>query len=675
MATAIWPEAEHTACQAAINRPMRTVFWYNESMMCFFARLCVPSRIAAMCARQRCDWAILDRCRQGWQAGGARRLLAPIVPYVAALVLWFLPVACSQAEVFDWRNVDGRDFTTPTRKQIDQACWAYAAIGALEAKYKITRNDPTFSLDLSELQLIEGGHGGSRTGGWPNEALDWIAANGVVREEDYPLRPDWRAKMVRMTGHRNDIFLPVAQIKQLLKEHGPLTTIISADNNWWPDPGPRRALHAVVVVGYCDDSAVPGGGYWIVKNSWREGDDWRQVPFSVNTVFSAITGSVYYTAPLRTVVWDVSGEPGFQQGAGVWSTAAACWSADGLVPQAWRNGEDAAVFKASGAWHTVTLDDGLSVHGMTFEAGALYTLEGGSLIITAGGITAHENVTIRTPLLVGAPQQWQVAAEKMLELHGPLNTHINLLTVGGEGDTRLLGPLEGKGPLIKTGPGRLTVAAGGSHHGIITIQQGTLAIEGTLSAEHVAISSGASLRGGGTLATAQAVVATGAIVEPGGSVGVLTISGDLRLEGTLRWQLADLGDNSTPQAAGTLFDQLQLLGGRLSLGRFCMELEFSADAVPQQHPFWYEPHRWTVITGFGDLQGWGEYTVTGYSGPLGAFSVEGPDGSTQAIRLVWTPVPEPAALVLLAAALAAMMLARRRWPEIATRHGLIRPAA
>ena len=573
------------------------------------------------------------------------------------LLVWLLSVPVSRAEVFDWRNIDGRDFTTPTRRQIDQACWAYAAIGALEAKYKITRNDPSFALDLSELQLIEGGHGGGRDGGWPSDALDWIAANGVVREEDYPLRPDWRSRMVRITGHRNNIFLPTAQIKQLLKEHGPLTTVISVDDNWWPDPGPRRSLHAVVIVGYCDDSAVPGGGYWIVKNSWREGDDWRQVPFSVSTMYSAITGSVFYTAPLRTVVWDVSAESGFQGGNGLWSTGVPCWSADGAAQQTWRNGEDAAVFKLSGGRHVVALESGLSAHAVVFEAGAAYTLEGGSLIVTAGGITAGENVTIRTPLVVGAPQQWQVAAGKLLEIHSQVDMHINPLSVGGEGDVQLFGPLEGKGPLTKTGPGSVLLGAGGNHRGTVTVQQGTLAVEGVLESRLVTVASGATLRGGGTLAGSQVVVEDGAVLEPGSSVGVLVISGDLQLGGTLRWQLAGLADDQTVLAPGTLFDQVQLSGGRLTLGQLRLELELAPEATPQQVPFWAQPHTWSIITGFSELTTAGDYTVTGYCGPLGSFALEGVDGHAQSIRLVWTPVPEPAALLLLTAAAATMVFA------------------
>jgi len=589
-----------------------------------------------------------------------QRCYATAVASVVLVLVWLLSAPVSRAEVFDWRNIDGRDFTTPTRRQIDQACWAYAAIGALEAKYKITRNDPSFSLDLSELQLIEGGHGGGRDGGWPSDALDWIAANGVVREEDYPLRPDWRSRMVRVSGHRNNIFAPVAEIKRLLKEHGPLATVISVDDNWWPDPGPRRSLHAVVVVGYRDDPAVPGGGYWIVKNSWHEGDDWRQVPFSVSTMYSAITGSVFYTAPLRTVVWDVSDESGYQGGNGLWSTGVACWSADGAARQTWRNGEDAAVFKSSSGRHVVTLESGLSAHAVVFEAGAAYTIEGGSLIVTAGGITAGENVTIRTPLVVGAPQPWQVAPAKLLEIHSPLDTHINHLSIDGEGDVRLFGPLVGKGPLTKTGPGTLVLGAGGHHRGAVTVQQGTLAVEGVLESRSVTVASSAKLRGSGTLAGSQVVVEDSAVLEPGSSVGMLVIGGDLQLGGTLRWQLAALADDQTPQAPGTLFDQVQLAGGRLTLGQLRLELELAPEATPQQVPFWAQPHTWSIITGFSELTAAGECTVTGYSGALGAFALEGLDGQTQAIRLVWMPVPEPSTLLLLAAAIATMVLARSR---------------
>ena len=44
-----------------------------------------------------------------------------------------------------------------------------------------------------------------------------------------------------------------------------------------PLPGeqPLSGGHAMLIVGYQDDSSVPGGGYFIVRNSW--GEEWASV--------------------------------------------------------------------------------------------------------------------------------------------------------------------------------------------------------------------------------------------------------------------------------------------------------------------------------------------------------------------------------------------------------------
>ena len=57
-----------------------------------------------------------------------------------------------------------RTYLTPADNQRGWGyCWAFSMVGALEAKYKLTRNDPTFDIDLSEQNLIcDCNQGGSR---------------------------------------------------------------------------------------------------------------------------------------------------------------------------------------------------------------------------------------------------------------------------------------------------------------------------------------------------------------------------------------------------------------------------------------------------------------------------------------------------------------------------------
>ena len=58
---------------------------------------------------------------------------------------------------------------------------------------------------------------------------------------------------------------------------------------WYiPAPAAYRGTHSVMIVGYHDDANVPGGGYWIIKNSWGSG--WNSGgPTYVNMGYGAVS--------------------------------------------------------------------------------------------------------------------------------------------------------------------------------------------------------------------------------------------------------------------------------------------------------------------------------------------------------------------------------------------------
>ena len=87
-------------------------------------------------------------------------------------------------EKWDWRDVEGIDWTTPIRDQIQDACgscWAFGALGGLEANYKRWMNNPELHVDLSE-QYILSCSPGSCNGWYLDRTLSWIQNNGIIYE-------------------------------------------------------------------------------------------------------------------------------------------------------------------------------------------------------------------------------------------------------------------------------------------------------------------------------------------------------------------------------------------------------------------------------------------------------------------------------------------------------------
>ena len=66
----------------------------------------------------------------------------------------FLPGAANLlADSFNWQSVNGYNWNSPIESQFGGTCWDFSACGTLEAKYMLTRNDPTFYADVSEQEV------------------------------------------------------------------------------------------------------------------------------------------------------------------------------------------------------------------------------------------------------------------------------------------------------------------------------------------------------------------------------------------------------------------------------------------------------------------------------------------------------------------------------------------
>jgi C1A family cysteine protease len=213
---------------------------------------------------------------------------------------------------FDWRNHDG-NWMTPVKNQGScGSCWAFSAVGAVEAVYNISTNNPNLDLDLSEEYLVSDClWGNSCCGGWMSTALSFVRDQGIPDEACLlyvdgsscgcgsgtcnappPLDctyhtggscsdrtcsnrcSNWQDRLRTIDAVGS---VSADQVKQSVVDRGPLTVAMGygfAYGAYWDGDIYRCTYdsgvnHGVVIAGYND--AGGSDGYWIVKNSWGSG--------------------------------------------------------------------------------------------------------------------------------------------------------------------------------------------------------------------------------------------------------------------------------------------------------------------------------------------------------------------------------------------------------------------
>ena len=233
------------------------------------------------------------------------------------------------ADSFDWQSVNGSNWNSAVESQFGGTCWDFSACGTLDAKYMLTRNDPNFAPQVSEQDVCWEQYMGSTNGGWGASVLTYFTTHGVVSGTEcpyqssspntgispyWPLASGWQNRVWMSTSNLNDFTNDTNTMKAYLKEYGPMevgiwagwdlySSVSSLEANYRA-PDPSGFDHEVSLVGYCDDPAVPTGGYWIIKNSWGTGEGvngYDYIPYGnieVHNDISSITGAVYYTGPI-----------------------------------------------------------------------------------------------------------------------------------------------------------------------------------------------------------------------------------------------------------------------------------------------------------------------------------------------------------------------------------------
>jgi len=188
---------------------------------------------------------------------------------------------------FDWRGLDG---CTPVRDQGQcGSCWAFGAVGAMEAAIHIHEGSLT---DLSEQWLVSCTWAGNCSGGWHDAALEYLRCNsvpdfcgasGAVRESDFPYQAtDAACGCPYAHPYCLDSWYyigpvegepTVEQIKQAILQRGPVTVGLYVNLPFQAYTGGvfnacqhDFTNHVVVIVGW--DDRLGEHGAWIVRNSW-----------------------------------------------------------------------------------------------------------------------------------------------------------------------------------------------------------------------------------------------------------------------------------------------------------------------------------------------------------------------------------------------------------------------
>ena len=206
---------------------------------------------------------------------------------------------------FDWRTrhsatVKGSPYfqneitgwITPVKDQKScGSCWAFSAIGAMEAVAKLYKNTAC-NFDLSEQELVSCSNAGSCNGGWPSSALDYTSRKWIQDEMSFPYKAQDRPcsekgnPLYTIKNAGKELFNPIKgndfasieKLKSMLLK-SPLAGRISSWSHAMTLVGYKTIKAGDVVYEHYNTRIVvkPGDPHigqtvWIFKNSW--GENW-----------------------------------------------------------------------------------------------------------------------------------------------------------------------------------------------------------------------------------------------------------------------------------------------------------------------------------------------------------------------------------------------------------------
>ncbi|XP_062453554.1 cathepsin S [Rhea pennata] len=209
------------------------------------------------------------------------------VPHEQNRISTYRPSGIKVPDAVDWRE---KGCVTAVKNQgACGACWAFSAVGALEAQVKL-KTGKLVSLsaqNLVDCSVMYGNKGCS--GGFMTRAFQYIIDNqGIDSDDSYPYTAENGTCQYNVSTRAATcskyVELPYgneAALKDAVANIGPVSVAIDATqptfflyrSGVYDDPlCTQEVNHAVVVIGY---GTLDGKDYWLVKNSWgvRFGED------------------------------------------------------------------------------------------------------------------------------------------------------------------------------------------------------------------------------------------------------------------------------------------------------------------------------------------------------------------------------------------------------------------
>ncbi len=214
---------------------------------------------------------------------------------------------------FDWRS-NGGNYVSRVKDQGNcGSCWAFATTGALESYVLIKDNAAGLNDDRAEEILLSCSTAGTCNGGYIGTASDYIRSTGLPPESYFPYTAmgsddacanagaGWQTSAYRIASwaYVTTTSPSVDAIKNALVTYGPLVTTMDVYYDFYSysggvyeyTSGAYQGGHAILIVGYTDDTTVSGGGYFVVRNSWGTG--WGESGY-FNVAYSQVGFPVYF---------------------------------------------------------------------------------------------------------------------------------------------------------------------------------------------------------------------------------------------------------------------------------------------------------------------------------------------------------------------------------------------